>query len=217
MGRHSQVEDPGPEHPEHTTSLTSTGSHRAIGKAAGRRRIAAWPVACLVLLGLLVAGWFGWNWADGVVASRAAAQATDCGEGNAMIRVAVDPSAQRPVSAAAQRWNATDTVVHGHCIRVHIEAAPDEQVLDSLLGRTAPSAIGGRPTAWVPRSAEAIDELARTRPDLIGSGAEPVAGGERGYQLVTFTGDGIDAVQQRAAQSFRAYLQQADFALHSAQ
>ncbi|WP_235998998.1 hypothetical protein [Qaidamihabitans albus] len=233
MGRHSAAEDredltdpalpavPRGHGPDRPDSLTSTGTHRAVGRSASRRGIAAWPIACLVLVGLLVAGWFGWNWADGVVESRAEAQATSCQEGDATLRVVVDPGAQHPVSVAAARWNQARTVVRGHCVTVDVHAAPEDRMLAVLFGDAGPDTVGGWPAAWLPKSASSIEQLESERPERIGSQAESVAsdgtdGTDGDYPYVGLTGEGVDDVQERAAQSFRAYLlqpaQQADFA-----
>lgn len=201
MGRHSIIDHPAVQRSD---ALTSTGTHRAVGKSS-RRGVAAWPVAVLVLLVLLVLGWFGWNWADGVVQNRAQAQAADCQEGETSIQVAVAPSVQEPVARAADAWNDKRTVVHGHCVHVDVEAAASEQVLDSLL--TGSSA--GTPAAWIPESSAAIDQLSSQRPGLLGSSGRSVAsGGGADYPYVTLASDEVDAVQQRAAQSFRAFLLQ---------
>ncbi|PRX45133.1 hypothetical protein B0I33_110232 [Prauserella shujinwangii] len=201
MGRHSRVETP-----ERPDSVTSTGTHRAVGKAAGRRRVAAWPIACLVLVGLLVAGWFGWNWADGVLQSRAEALAAGCQEGDARISVVVDPAAEQPVTTAAQRWNAARTVVHGHCITVAVHTAASDQVLDVLLGDADPGPIGGTPSAWLPATGDAAERLRAERPELVGSLPESVTGTDGEYPYLALAGAGVDDVQERAAQSFGAYL-----------
>ncbi|WP_425484870.1 hypothetical protein [Amycolatopsis anabasis] len=195
---------------------TDTGSHRAIGKAAGRRKIAKWPIACVVLAALLVLGWLGWGWADGVLNSRAEAEATNCAEGDAAIRVVVTPSAEKPVAAAANRWNQARTVVHSHCINIRVEAMPSERVLNALTGRSNLDAIGGLPAAWLPEASWWVGELTTAKPELVGSRPESVASARSAdYPYLGLAGKGVDDVQQRAAQAFRDYLkqpaQQADF------
>ncbi|EHR51020.1 hypothetical protein SacmaDRAFT_2780 [Saccharomonospora marina XMU15] len=199
MGRHSIVDHPAVERSD---ALTSTGTHRAIGRTS-RRGVAAWPIASVVLVVLLVLGWFGWNWADGVVQSRAQAQAADCQDGETSIQVAVAPSVEQPVMRAAQEWNDNRTVVHGYCVDVDVEAVPTQQVLDSLLaGSTAEM-----PAAWIPESSSSIEQLSNQRPGVLGSSARSVAtGAGADYPFVTLAGEQVDDVQQRAAQSFRAFL-----------
>lgn len=215
MGRHSRIDEVEDPDPGRHDTLTSTGTHRAVGKA-GRRRVAAWPIVAVVLAGLLVAGWFGWNWADGMVDNRAEAQAMSCQEGPASIVLAVAPGVEQPVRSAADRWNRARTVVHGHCVHVDVRAVPSEQALPMLLGRTDPQPLGGMPAAWVPESSTWVDRLSGQRPDLVGSSSRSVASGPHGdYPYLPLAGDEVDAVQQRAAQSFRAFLlrpeQQRDF------
>ncbi|WP_328648276.1 substrate-binding domain-containing protein [Amycolatopsis sp. NBC_00348] len=194
----------------------ATGSHRIVGKKAPRRKIAGWPIACLVLAALIGLGIVGWNWADSELNSRAEAQAASCSSGTSHMRVIVTPSVQKPLAAAADRWNQAATVVHGQCVNVTIEAKPSAQVLDALVGRANLDSIGGLPTAWLPESTYWISELTTKRPEMIGSPAQSVATARSAdYPFVGLTGPGIDDTLLRAAQTFREYLeqpaQQADF------
>ncbi|WP_410574641.1 hypothetical protein [Amycolatopsis sp. cmx-4-61] len=195
----------------------ATGSHRIVGKKAPRRRIATWPIACAVLALLIGLGVVGWNWADNELNSRAEAQASSCDGGTANMRVVVTPSAQKPLTAAAQRWNQAATVVHGQCVHVVIEAKPSAQVLDALVGRANLDSIGGLPAAWLPESSYWVSELTTKKPEMIGSPAQSVANARSAdYPFVGLAGPGIDDTALRAAQTFREYLeqpaQQADFA-----
>ncbi|OZM72519.1 hypothetical protein CFN78_15580 [Amycolatopsis antarctica] len=193
-----------------------TGHHRAIGKAARRRRVAKWPIACLVLVALVGLGWLGFSWAASESNTRAEAQAAKCTDGDSTLAVVVTPSAEKAVTAAAQRWNDAKTVVHAHCINVEVKAVPSEQVLGALSGKTGLDTIGGLPAAWIPESAYWVDELTANKPEIIGSPAESVASARSAeYRYLGLSGKGIDDVQKRAAQSFRGFLtepaQQADF------
>ncbi|WP_410597665.1 hypothetical protein [Amycolatopsis sp. lyj-23] len=195
----------------------ATGSHRIVGKKAPRRRIATWPIACAVLALLIGLGVVGWNWADNELNSRAEAQAASCNGGTANMRVVVTPSAQKPLTAAAQRWNQAATVVHGQCVHVVIEAKQSAQVLDALVGRANMDSIGGLPAAWLPESSYWVSELTTKKPEMIGSPAQSVANARSAdYPFIGLAGPGIDDTALRAAQTFREYLeqpaQQADFA-----
>ncbi|SEC75338.1 hypothetical protein SAMN04489727_4952 [Amycolatopsis tolypomycina] len=194
----------------------ATGSHRIVGKKAPRRRIATWPIACLVLAVLIGLGVVGWNWADNELNSRAEAQAASCDGGTAHMRILVTPSVQKPVAAAAERWNQAATVVHGQCVHVMIEAKPSAQVLDALVGRAKLDSIGGLPAAWLPESSYWVSELTTKKPEMIGSPAQSVANARSAdYPFIGLAGPGIDDTALRAAQTFREYLeqpaQQADF------
>ncbi|WP_410616803.1 hypothetical protein [Amycolatopsis sp. lyj-109] len=195
----------------------ATGSHRIVGKKAPRRRIAGWPIACLVLAILIGLGVVGWNWADNELNSRAEAQAASCDGGTSHMRVVVTPSVQKPVAAAADRWNQAATVVHGQCVHIMIEAKPSAQVLDALVGRAKIDSIGGLPAAWLPESSYWVSELTTKKPEMIGSPAQSVANARSAdYPFIGLAGPGIDDTALRAAQTFREYLeqpaQQADFA-----
>ncbi|MCR6482137.1 hypothetical protein M8542_04890 [Amycolatopsis sp. OK19-0408] len=195
----------------------ATGSHRIVGKKAPRRRIAGWPIACAVLAALIGLGVIGWNWADSELNSRAEAQATSCSQGTSHMRIIVTPSVQKPMTAAADRWNKAATVVHGQCVHVMVEAKPSSQVLDALVGRSNLSAIGGLPAAWLPESSYWVSELTTKKPEMIGSPAQSVANARSAdYPFIGLAGQGVDDTLLRAAQTFREYLeqpaQQADFA-----
>ncbi|WP_282770610.1 substrate-binding domain-containing protein [Saccharomonospora viridis] len=198
----------------HYATMTSvTGTHRAVGK---RRGIAAWPIVCVVLVAFLVAGWFGWHWADGVLESRAAAQAADCKQGDLPLRVTVDPALEEPVMAAASRWNEERTVVREHCVRVVVHTASPDDVYAVLTDDADPTTIGGSPAAWLPDSTEWVEKLARDRPELVGSSGLSLASGPDGdYPFLVIAGDDATGAQQHAAQSFQKYLlqpeQQAQF------
>ncbi|WP_254896599.1 substrate-binding domain-containing protein [Amycolatopsis sp. Hca4] len=167
-----------------------------------------------MLIGL---GVVGWNWADNELNSRAEAQASSCDGGTANMRVVVTPSVQKPVAAAAQRWNQAATVVHGQCVHIVIEAKPSAQVLDALVGRAKLDTIGGLPAAWLPESSYWVSELTTKKPEMIGSPAQSVANARSAdYPFIGLAGPGVDDTALRAAQTFREYLeqpaQQADFA-----
>jgi hypothetical protein len=194
----------------------TTGSHRIVSAAAPRRRIAKWPIACVVLIALVVLGVFGWNWANGFVNNRAEAEAAGCAEGNSTIKILVAPAIEKPITVAAAKWNLANTVVDSHCIHVDVQAAKSDSVLKALSGQTSLDAIGGPPAAWIPEASSWADQLQQAKPELIGSPAQSVASTvSANYMYLGLAGTGVDETQQRAAQTFREYLkdpaQQKDF------
>nr|WP_246271503.1 substrate-binding domain-containing protein [Amycolatopsis acididurans] len=200
-----------------SSGQTATGHHRAIGKAAGRRRIAKWPIAVGVAVLVLVVGLLGWGWANNVLNSRAEAQAAGCAEGDATMKVLVAPAVQAPVTAAANRWNQAKTVVHSHCVTVEVHSMASDRALDGLTGRNNLDSIGGLPAAWISDNRAAIDQLQAAKPGMIASTAETIATGPSAtYSFVGLTSENLDETQARAAQVFRDYLhqpaQRADFA-----
>lgn len=184
-------------------TVTSTGSHRAVETTSKRRRVAAWPIACGILVVLIVAGIFGWNWADGVLSNRAEAQAAACQEGTATLRVATAPGAADAVRQAAKSWNADKTVVHGHCIDITVQPGTPQVVFDDLTGNRA----RGTPAAWIMDDPSWTEKLESTQPERIGASPETIAETSDGsFTYLSLAGDGVDSIQQRAAQSFQAYL-----------
>lgn len=209
-GRFGAVERPAERcRDEVPDGRTSTGSHRAVGKVAGRRRIAAWPIVLGVFILLIVAGLLGWGWANSVLNSRAEAQANACTDGDSTMRVLVTPSIQRAVTEAATKWNEAKTVVHSHCVHIDVQAAPSARVFDALSGKTALDSIGGLPAAWVPENSYWISQLQTTKPGMIGSPAESIASASSfDYPFVGLAGATVDEVQARAAQVFRDFLKE---------
>ncbi|MDQ0381835.1 substrate-binding domain-containing protein [Amycolatopsis thermophila] len=193
----------------------ATGSHRVVGET--KRGIAKWPLVAGGFVVLLVLGLLAWGWAGNIVNSRAEAQAAACPEGDSNLSVATAPSVAPAVTAAAERWNQAKTVVHAHCVQVHVQAIDDQRVLLALTGRGNVDSIGGQPAVWIPETTAAITELTTARPTLLTSPAESVATtATADYPCAVLTTDDVDEVQQRAAQAFRNYLQEpaqkADFA-----
>ncbi|TVT25450.1 hypothetical protein FNH05_32120 [Amycolatopsis rhizosphaerae] len=178
-----------------------------MGKTAGRRRIAAWPIVLGGFIVLIVVGLLGWGWANNVLNSRAEAQANACTDGDSSMRVLVTPSIQRAVTEAATKWNDAKTVVHSHCIHIDVQAAPSDRVLDALTGKASLDSIGGLPAAWVPENSYWIAQLQTTKPGMIGSPAESIASASSAdYPFLGLAGATVDEVQARAAQVFRDFL-----------
>lgn len=205
MGRHSK-----PDLPENRRSdgLTSTGYHRAVGKEATRRGIAKWPIAIVVVLAVIGAGAMAMVWGNNALNNRADAEAQGCPEGRRTLRIAVAPKLEEPISAIADKWNAADRVVHSHCITVEIGVAGWRDALDAIRQTDAVRAV---PAAWIAESAEASDQLEKSSPGRVATVAKPLSS-RTGYihPYIVIGGDGVDDVQQRAAQSFRNYLSEAE-------
>ncbi|MCU1682952.1 MAG: hypothetical protein JWQ81_3691 [Amycolatopsis sp.] len=212
MGRHTLQEDPVPHQPEPREDVESTyttGTHRAIGKAAPRRGVAKWPIACLVLVGLIVVGVFGWNWASGELNNRAEAAAASCTAGSASITVVVAPAVLKPIQEAADSWDQSNTVVDDHCVHADILAKTSQQMLDALSGQTSVDSVGGLPDAWIPESTYWGSQLQARNPALIGSLPQSLTSTiSADYPFLGLSGTSISETQMRAAQSFRAFLQQ---------
>jgi Mg-chelatase subunit ChlD len=148
--------------------------HRTL-RTRVRRGIARWPVAVVGLVVLVVLGWLSWTWAGGVLDRRTAAQAGDCSEGEAVLRVAVTPSIGDAVRDVAQRWSGTRPVVYDHCIRVEVQAVDSELVLEGLTQDWNTADLGERVQAWLPDSTLWANRLAAQNHALIGAAPESVA------------------------------------------
>ncbi|MBM7775430.1 hypothetical protein JOD54_005634 [Actinokineospora baliensis] len=131
-------------------------------------------LAALGLVSLLVLGWAGWGWVSAKI-DQAAAREQGCPAGPEVLRVAVTPSAERPVREAAKRWNAGPTVVDEHCVRVNVSSAESPVALAGLVGEWNTRELGDRPDAWLPESSLWTDRLAATDDALLAAAPEPVA------------------------------------------
>ncbi|MET0237436.1 MAG: substrate-binding domain-containing protein [Kibdelosporangium sp.] len=149
------------------------GRHRTLARV--RRGVAKWPFAVVGVVALVGLGWAGWVWVDNALEQRANARTQTCPEGDAVLRVAVAPSAAGAVDQAAQRWNQEKTIVYDHCVRVEVAALDTGQVFDGLAGDWDPATLGARPTAWLPESSFWVNRLAAADNALIASAPESVA------------------------------------------
>lgn len=204
MGRHSKAEPPA-RVPR--SGPLGSGYHRAVG-ANRPRGIAKWPIACLVAAAVLGVAWVGWVWASNVLNSRAEAQAGACTDGDASLFVVAAPAIAEPITDAARKWNASDRVVHDRCVTVEVAKADSQAVLETLSRKSSGSGSAEAvPAAWVPESAKWVEELAQAQPHRISGETVSIANAESAdYPFVSITGDGVDAVQERASQVFRRYL-----------
>ncbi|MEU4743800.1 substrate-binding domain-containing protein [Actinosynnema sp. NPDC023658] len=148
--------------------------HRAL-RTKVRRGIAKWPVAIVGLVVLLVLGWLGWSWVGGIVERRAAAEAGDCNEGNALLRVAATPSVAEAVKQVAEAWSRQRPVVYDHCIQVEVQSIDSEVVLEGLTQGWDADKIGERPHAWVTDSMLWANRLGAQNAALLGAVPQSIA------------------------------------------
>ncbi|MBP2325562.1 hypothetical protein JOF56_005947 [Kibdelosporangium banguiense] len=149
------------------------GRHRAL--ASVRRGVAKWPFAVVGVVALIGLGWAGWAWIDHVLDQRAAAQSHACPQGDAVLHVAVAPSAAGAVDQAAKTWNQQKAVVYDRCVRVEVTALDSPRVFAGLSGDWDQSALGVRPEAWLPESTFWVNRLAAADNALVVTAAESVA------------------------------------------
>ncbi|MDQ2587748.1 substrate-binding domain-containing protein [Saccharothrix yanglingensis] len=148
--------------------------HRAL-RTKVRRGIAKWPVLIVGLVALLVLGWLGYSWVGGIVERRAAAQAGDCNEGEALLRVAATPSVAEAIKQVAEAWSAQRPVVYDHCIRTEVQSIDSEVVLAGLTQGWDTADIGERPHAWVTDSTLWANRLSAQNAVLLGAAPESIA------------------------------------------
>ncbi|WP_367137414.1 substrate-binding domain-containing protein [Saccharothrix sp. HUAS TT1] len=148
--------------------------HRAL-RTKVRRGIAKWPVAIVGLVALVVLGWLGWSWVGDIVERRAAAQAGDCNEGEALLRVAATPSVAEAVKQVAEEWSRQHPVVYDHCIQVEVQSIDSEVVLQGLTQEWDTAEIGERPHAWITDSTLWADRLGAQNATLLGAVPESIA------------------------------------------
>lgn len=165
--------------------------HRAL-RTKVRRGIATWPVAIVGLVVLIVLGWLGWNWVGGLVERRAAAQAGDCHEGQALLRVSSTPSVAEAVKQVAEAWSRQRPVVYDHCIEIEVQSIDSEVVLHGLTQGWDTAKIGERPHAWVTDSMLWANRLAAQNAALLGAVPESIAASP---VLLALPQDAAQAVQ----------------------
>ncbi|MBW4721087.1 VWA domain-containing protein [Saccharothrix obliqua] len=166
--------------------------HRAL-RTKVRRGIAKWPVAIVGVVVLVVLGYFAWTWVGGIVERRAAAQAGDCRQGEAPLRVAATPSVADAVRQVAEAWSEQRPVVYDHCIRVEVQAIDSEVVLQGLTQGWDEAALGERPHAWITDSMLWANRLSAQNRALLG--AQPVS---------VAASPAVLAMPQEAAQAVQA-------------
>lgn len=201
MGRHSKPELPG-ERSSGTT--TSTGYHRAVGREAPPRGMAKWPFAILAALAVVGGGIYAVTWGSNNLGTTADAEGSGCSEGRRTLRVTAPPKLVEPLVTIGDRWNAIDPVVDAHCVLVEVDGAEQDKALKAIAEQDGVLAV---PAVWIAESSDAGDRLTESNPRRVATVAPPLKSGH-GYLLpyIVINGNGVDHVQQRAAQEFRDYL-----------
>ncbi|SHG68243.1 VWA domain-containing protein [Streptoalloteichus hindustanus] len=150
------------------------GRHRS-RSADARRGIAWWPLAVLGVVALVVLSYLGWTWLGGLLERRAAAEARDCVEGEAVLSLAVTPSAAGPIREIATAWSDQHPVVQDRCVTVRVAELDSETVLTGLTRGWDEARLGPRPSAWIPDSSLWVHRLAARDAAVLGSQPESVA------------------------------------------
>ncbi|WP_156914731.1 hypothetical protein [Thermocrispum municipale] len=201
MGRHSKPE---PEPPRRRRAAEDTGYHRAVGASRG---VAKWPFAVLAVLAIVGAGIFAVVWGSDNLGGRADAEGGTCPEGRRTLRVIAPPKLEESLAQAGDKWNAVDRAVDGYCITVEINGADEDEALDAISQQD--NSVLAVPAVWIAESSDAGDRLRKSNPKRIASMDTPLIR-KPGYMLpyIVIDGEGVDTVQQRAAQDFRDFLRE---------
>jgi hypothetical protein len=117
-----------------------------------RRRRAKWPIGVLVVVLLVVGGFFGWSWVGRTLDRQAAASAAACPEGPTTVTVDAAPAITRAARAAADAYTRTHPVVADHCVRVQVNSVDPAAVFAGLTGTWNTHTLGAQPQAWLPDS-----------------------------------------------------------------
>ncbi len=105
------------------------GEHRG---GSGARGISKGPILVVVLIVLIVAGFFGWKALSNRIDDQGQQAAGTCVEGNKTLDVTADPSIAPQVEELAKRYTQTSPVVRDHCIAVVVHGAPSASVSTAI-------------------------------------------------------------------------------------
>lgn len=215
MGRHSRPDLPGestlgglrPPSTPQDRGPNATGYHRAVGSEVTPRGIAKWPFAVLAAIAIIGAGVFAVIWGTNSLGNTADAEGGECTEGRKTLRLIVTPRLVDPLVTIGDRWNAADRVVDAHCIAIEVNGADEDAALKAISQQDGVLAV---PAVWVAESSDAGERLTDSNPRRVATVSRPIKS-RTGYVLpyIVINGRGVDDVQQRAAQEFRDYLDEA--------
>ncbi|MDI9919013.1 substrate-binding domain-containing protein [Rhodococcus sp. IEGM 1379] len=129
------------------------GEHRGGSSARG---ISKGPIFVVVLIVLIVAGFFGWKALGSRIADQGEQAAGTCVEGGKTLDVTADPSIAPQIEELGKRYTLTSPVVRDHCITIAVHGAPTPAVGAALAAGAQStwdaSALGPRPGLWVAQS-----------------------------------------------------------------
>ncbi len=125
-----------------------TGSHRAI--TPRRRGCRIGVIVALVSVVVVVGAVILWRFFGDALSNRSDTAAARCVEGEVAVAVIADPAIAAPVADLAQRYNETAEPVGDKCVKVEVQPADSDQVVNGLIGdlarrpRRPPGAVDSR-------------------------------------------------------------------------
>jgi hypothetical protein len=139
----------GPAHGGEWEGGDWTGSHRAV--AAGRRGVSKGVIGALAAVVVVVGAFILWRFFGDALSSRSEAAAARCVSGDVAVAVIADPSIADQIRTFADQYNKTATPVGDKCVKVGVQSAGSDQVVDGFSGKW-PAELGEQPALWIPGS-----------------------------------------------------------------
>ena len=134
------------------------GHHRSAERRRGVSKGLIVAVVALVVVVLLVVGWFSLR---DKVSDESDAAAQTCVDGDAQLDVTADPEIAGPLDSIAKKYNDTKPVVRDSCARVVVTAKPSEAVRMGLAAKDWDvAALGPKPALWIPSSSQTLHRVA---------------------------------------------------------
>ncbi|CAA0106904.1 putative protein [Mycolicibacterium vanbaalenii] len=139
----------GPQHGGDWDGGEWTGSHRSVTPT--RRGVSIGVIVALVSVVVLVGVVILWRFFGDALSNRSDVAAARCVDGEVDVAVVADPAITEPIAALAERYNETAAPVGDRCVKVAVESADSDQVVNGFTGEW-PADLGERPALWIPAS-----------------------------------------------------------------
>lgn len=146
----------GPQHGGDWEGGEWTGSHRAV--TPGRRGVSIGVIVALVSVVVVVGAVILWRFFGATLSDRSDVAAARCIDGEVTVAVVADPAITEPVAVLAERYNETAAPVGDRCVKVNVEAADSDHVVNGFTDQW-PDDLGDRPALWIPGSSVSVARL----------------------------------------------------------
>ncbi|MFZ0835700.1 MAG: substrate-binding domain-containing protein [Mycobacterium sp.] len=143
---------------------TWQGGHRSTDSK--RRGVSIGVIVALVAVVAIVGGVILWRFLHNVLSHRSDTAAAACSGSDVPVAVIADPSIAGKITEFADRYNKSADPVGDHCVKLGVEAADSDQVIDGFAGNW-PSDLGQRPALWIPASSVSTARLQAAGPKTI--------------------------------------------------
>ncbi len=146
----------GPHHGGDWEGGEWTGSHRAVTPAP--RGVSIGVIVALVGVVVVVGAVIMWRFFGDALSDRSDVASARCVDGEVTVAVVTDPAITEPVAALAEQYNQTAATVGDRCVKVLVEAADSDQVVNGFTDQW-PAELGDRPALWIPGSSVSAARL----------------------------------------------------------